>query len=89
MPKTPVSPLADVLATNVRALRRKQHLSQMALAERAGLSRSAVAKLELGVCGPRTATIDALAMALGVSAQSLVAKSKPQAALFAGGRGGR
>lgn len=51
----------------LRRLREEAGLTQVQLAERAGLHRQAVVKLELGLREPAWATVKALCRALGVS----------------------
>ena len=55
----------NVIGTNVVRLRVSKSMSQKALAERARLSRLGLAKIERGEALPRTATMRALAGALG------------------------
>jgi transcriptional regulator with XRE-family HTH domain len=53
-------------ADRLRELRGKAGLSQAELANRAGLHRFGISKLELGLREPTWATVQALALALGV-----------------------
>ncbi len=62
----------DAIAVNVRRLRSAARLSQSALAEKAGISRYALAKIEKGQTRPQAATLQKLARALGVSLGELV-----------------
>jgi len=62
----------DAIAANVRRLRSAARLSQSALAEKAGISRYALAKIEKGQSRPQAATLQKLARALGVSLGELV-----------------
>ena len=62
---------SNVIGTNVARLRAAKKVSPKALAERAELSRVALGKIEKGEALPRTATIRALASALGVSTLDL------------------
>jgi transcriptional regulator with XRE-family HTH domain len=55
----------------VRAERLKQGLSQPELAERAGLARETVCRIETGRRKPMRATIKVLALALGVTPAEL------------------
>jgi putative transcriptional regulator len=54
-------------AAKLRAIREAAGVSQAELADRAGLNRFGVAKLEQGVREPGWATVVALARALGVT----------------------
>jgi transcriptional regulator with XRE-family HTH domain len=55
------------LADNLRRERQNAHLTQRALAERAGVTELTVIKLELGQeTNPKIATLQGLAYALGV-----------------------
>jgi len=63
--------LQERLAERVRTLRRRHGLSQHDLAERAGVSRSTVARVELGESNPDLDTLGKLATALGVSPRAL------------------
>jgi transcriptional regulator with XRE-family HTH domain len=58
---------ASAFGVRLRQLREAAGLSQEALAERAGLHRFGVAKLERGEREPSWATVRALAKALGVN----------------------
>lgn len=64
---------ADAIAANLLRLRSATGLSQDKLAESAGLSRVAYRNIERGESLPRAATLMALARALGVPLQELVA----------------
>ncbi len=60
-------------AKTLRALREAKGLTQTDLAERAGLHRVYITKLETGVeTNPTLATLEALAKALGVRVSRLV-----------------
>ena len=52
--------------TRLRAIRERTPLSQRELAERAGISRAALIRIEAGASSPHPATIRALAAALDV-----------------------
>jgi transcriptional regulator with XRE-family HTH domain len=54
-------------ADKLRSLREAANLTQYELAKRAGLSKQALSRLELGEREPRWGTVQALAQALGVS----------------------
>jgi transcriptional regulator with XRE-family HTH domain len=58
-------------------LRDAAELTQSQLAERAGLHRQGIAKLELGEREPTWATMQALARALGVSCEAFQVEEKP------------
>jgi transcriptional regulator with XRE-family HTH domain len=64
------SPTAISFGARLRQLRTAAGLSQTALAQRAGLTRMAVAHLEMGRRQPTWATAVALADALGVSTEA-------------------
>jgi transcriptional regulator with XRE-family HTH domain len=64
--------LRTTLVKRLRALRAERGLSQMALAERAGIGRSYLARLELGQQDPTLATLEKLARALGVKVSRLI-----------------
>lgn len=68
---------ANVIGTNVVRLRAAKGVSQTALAERARLSRPALAKIERGQALPRAATLRDLARALGVSTVDLATPVRP------------
>ena len=65
------------IAANVARLRLDRRLTQAALAERAGLSRVAIGKIERGAVLPRSRTLAALAGALGVPIRDLVIPVRP------------
>jgi transcriptional regulator with XRE-family HTH domain len=60
------------LTMTLRRLRTKRGLSQQGLAERSGLSREYVARLETGQHNPSLATLQKLAKALGVPVTALL-----------------
>jgi transcriptional regulator with XRE-family HTH domain len=64
-------PNKRALSINVRMLRVDRGWSQKDLAAKAGLSRSAVARLELGGPDPERSTVAAIAAALGVEPYAL------------------
>jgi transcriptional regulator with XRE-family HTH domain len=71
---------------NIKRLRARAGLSQIALAEEAGLSRDCIAKLECGDrAGATSSTVSKLARALGVSEGRLLERrvQKARAALRA------
>ena len=57
---------------NIARLRLDRRLTQAVLAQRAGLSRVALGKIERGVVAPRAGTLAVLARALGVPVRELV-----------------
>lgn len=65
---------AECLAANVARLRRDRQLTQAALAEKAGLSRVALGRIERAVVVPRARTLADLAQALGVPVRELVTR---------------
>ena len=65
------------IAENVARLRLDRRLTQGALAERVGVSRVALGKIERGVVLPRAGTLAALARALDVPVGDLVTQVRP------------
>ena len=65
------------IAENVARLRLDRRLTQGALAERVGVSRVALGKIERGVVLPRAGTLAALARALDVPVRDLVIRVRP------------
>ena len=65
------------IAANVARLRLDRQLTQEQLAERAGVSRMALGKIERGVVVPRAGTLAALAKALAVPVGELVTRVRP------------
>jgi len=61
-----------VKLSRLKLLRERKALTQAELAERAGISRITVARLEAGVDEPRPATTRKLAAALGVEPEALM-----------------
>ena len=68
---------ASVVRENLARLRLGREWTQRRLAERAGLSRAAVGRIERGRVTPRTETLEALASALGVGLGDLVLPVRP------------
>ena len=64
--------LRTTLVKRLRALRADRGLSQVALAERAGIARTYLARLELGQQDPTLATVEKLAKALRVKPARLL-----------------
>ena len=60
------------MGKRLKQLRRAKELSQAALAQRAGLTREYVNRLEAGQQDPSLTTISALAKALGVPVTALL-----------------
>lgn len=60
------------LGLNVQRLRREKGWSQEELADQAGLHRTYVSGVERGIRNPTITIVEKLALALGVSAGSLV-----------------
>jgi transcriptional regulator with XRE-family HTH domain len=65
---TPIS----VVAMRLKQLREKRGMSQEALAEKAGISRSYLARLETAKHDPTLTMLEKLARALGVKIEALV-----------------
>ena len=65
------------IAENVARLRLDHRLTQAALAERVGMSRVTLGKIERGVVLPRAETLTALARGLGVPVRDLVIRVRP------------
>ena len=61
-----------VKLTNLRAIRERQALSQAELADRAGISRVSVVRIENGDAEPYPSTTRKLAAALGVAPADLM-----------------
>ena len=66
----------NLLARNVRALRLARGWSQEKTAEKCGLHRTYVGAIERGECNVTLETLNALALALGVSAAELIIDSQ-------------
>lgn len=67
----------EIIGPNVTRLRVDRELSQTVLAERAGISRISLGKIERGETIPRAKTLSALARALRASAADLVTPVEP------------
>lgn len=63
--------ISEILANNVRALRKKRGMTQEALAESAGMSFRGVQQIEHQINWPTHSSVEALAKALGVSEAQL------------------
>ena len=70
-------PQENGIAENVARLRLDRRMTQAALAERVGVSRVALGKIERGVVLPRAGTLAALATALDVPVRDLVTRIGP------------
>ncbi len=66
----------STLAINLRRLRTAKDLTQESIAGKAGISRAAYRKIETGKSEPRVRTLQAIAGALGVGIQELVAPAR-------------
>ena len=66
--------IREVLALNLRLLRRSHKLSQEGLAHRAGLDRTYISSLERGRYAASIDVVDELARSLGVEAADLLRK---------------
>jgi transcriptional regulator with XRE-family HTH domain len=79
----------STFAQKLKRLREAAGLSQPQLAERAGMNRFGIAKLEQGVREPTWATVQAIARALGLGCQDFEVQPAPPVAPPAGRRRGR
>ena len=61
-----------ILAERTRTLRRRRGLSQVQLAEEAGVGRASVARIELATGDPSLRVLSQIAQALGVSTDQLL-----------------
>lgn len=79
--------MADLLTEYAKA-RLARRLSQAELAEKSGLSRMAVQKMEAGASDPRLSTLQVLARAMGMELMLVPSALKPDLQAFArsGGR---
>jgi transcriptional regulator with XRE-family HTH domain len=69
-------PLSESIAATLRAARQAHDISAGALAERAGVSRAMVGKIERGEAQPTAVLLSRLASALGMSLSELVAHAE-------------
>lgn len=67
--------LTEILGRNVRAARKARGLSQEELALEADMKRSYLSDLERGTRNPTVKAVGRLALALGVTAASLLAET--------------
>ncbi len=70
-------PLSHGLLARLADARKAANLTQAELAERAGLSRMTVQRLESGSLDPRLSTLQELARALDMQLQALPAETAP------------
>lgn len=66
--------ISSVISRNVKRFREEQELSQVALAERSGLSKQTILGVEAGRANPTVDTLEALAGALNVSLRALISE---------------
>ena len=71
-----MDPLSTALASTTRAARRDRGLSAEALAERSGVSRAMIGKVERGEAQPTAALLGRLSAALGLTLSELVARAE-------------
>lgn len=71
-----VDALSDALAATVRDARERLGLSVAALAERSGVSRAMIAKVERGEAQPTAALLGRLSGAMGLSLSELIARAE-------------
>ena len=74
--------LAQNLATNLRYLRTRSGLTQVRLAERAGIPRSTLANLETGSGNPTLAVLAAIGAALHVTLEELLSAPRGLGQLY-------
>ncbi len=70
--------IRDVLANNLRALRKVRHMSQETLAHEADIDRTYISSIERGVYATSIDVLDRLAKALGVEASDLLIRDRTQ-----------
>ena len=61
-----------VISANIKRLRMAKHMTQMELAEAAGISRVALSNIEKGKVAPRVDTLEALSESLSIQLKDLV-----------------
>ena len=71
MPRIPSPSMRAILAENVRAFRKEHGLSQEELADRSGMFRTYMSRIESGVANPTVTMLYAVADALEVRVQEL------------------
>jgi transcriptional regulator with XRE-family HTH domain len=69
-------PLSRSLASTLQSARRARDLSAAALADRSGVSRAMIGKIERGTAQPTAALLGRLAGALGMTLSELVARAE-------------
>jgi len=69
--------LTAIFARNLRLCRQQSGLTQERLAEFAGLDRNFIGKLEREECSPTLDTIEALSLAMQISAERLIDRNVP------------
>jgi transcriptional regulator with XRE-family HTH domain len=72
-------PLSRSLAATLQAARRARDLSTAALAERSGVSRAMIGKIERGAAQPTAALLGKLCGALGITLSELIAQAEETA----------
>ena len=60
---------------NLKPLRKAAHLTQQQLADKSGISRVTLARIETGACNPSLDSLRALALALGCTIDQLLGES--------------
>lgn len=76
MPELPAEPLNDSIAKTLLTARLDRDLSANALAERSGVSRAMISKIERGEAQPTAALLARLSGALGMTLSELVARAE-------------
>lgn len=76
-------PLSASLASTLRAARQARDLSTAALAERSGVSRAMIGKIERGAAQPTAVLLSRLASALGLTLSELVVRAEGSAGRLA------
>jgi len=71
-----IDPLTTSIATTLRSARLRQGLSTGGLAERAGVSRAMIGKIERGNAQPTAALLGRLSSGLGMTLSELVARAE-------------
>jgi transcriptional regulator with XRE-family HTH domain len=72
----------DRLSQNLRRLRTEHNLTMDALADRSGVSRAMISKIERGVAVPTATVLGKLSAALDVGLSQLVGDSQPRTAVL-------
>ena len=73
MSTTLLAPKPETIGRKIAEKRQSESLSQVALAEEAGISQVALSRIETGHAQPRPTTLRRIAAALGISARELLA----------------